>query len=152
MTTRGSENRDLAVYNLDGVNGTVPTAAASLSMGAGLILRRRFIVGAGAPADDVTVLSVGTLPFRFRVLSIWGIIETSPGASTVDVYTRAGGGGGGGTRLGQISTAATGFQASTNAMTATAVAIPSANDGLFFRRSNGLTAGEIFMIIQRTTS
>ena len=146
MTTRGSENRDFAAYNFGGVSSSVPTAAASLSLGAGMIIRRQFAVGGAA---DIPVLAVGLLPFRFRVVSLWGIIQTSPGGSTIAVWT---GPGGTLTRLGIISSAATGFPPSTATATATTEATPNPAipQGLYFLRSNAATAGEIILLIQKT--
>ena len=109
------------------------------------VVRKTFTAGGGG-ADDVTVFAVNTLPFKARVVDAWAFVSTAVGGSSITLRTAAGGGG---TDLGAVSTAATGRAAFSPPSDATVVATPGAAVGLFLRRSDDATAGEIFIVLRR---
>lgn len=120
-----------------------PAVAAADVVSPVTLLRCPFTAGAGGAADDVTIYAVNTLPFKFRVVDVWGYIATAAGA-TVAVRTAAVGAG---TLLGTVASNATGRFDGTG--TATAVATPGASAGLFLRRADSGAAGEIFLLIRK---
>lgn len=152
MTTRGAVNRDLGKYNLQGVLHSDAAAVfptPTVSVGGTLLLRRAFVVGVTAGADDLVVAySIGFLPFRFRVLNMWATIVTAAAGSTIGACTQLLGGG---TPLGTVDTSATGYRPCTAAHLVSAEAVPAATEGLIFHRFvDDRVAGEVFLLIQRT--
>jgi len=122
-----------------------PVAAEGL--GGLLVLRKALAAGGGGAADDVTVYAVNTLPFKFRIVDAWGYISAGEAnGRKIGLYTQAGGAG---TLLAEVNAEATGKREQTAQVTATAAVTPAANLGLFARRSNSATAGEIFVVLRR---
>lgn len=127
---------------IDGVDLAAVAAAAVVSSSA--VLRFSFTAGVAGTADDVTVFAVNALPFKFRVVDCWAFVATAVGASTWAVRTAAAGAG---TLLATLDSGTTGRKQMTG--TATALATPGASAGLFVRRSDRGTAGEVFVLVRK---
>ena len=152
MATRGAVNRDLGQYNLQGVLHSETAATDGvpvLRLGGTMILRRAFVAGVTAGADDLVVgYALGALPFRFRVLNMWAFISTLAAGSTIGACTQLNGLG---VVLGTVETGTAGYRPQTAASTTTGEAIPAATNGLFFHRYvDDRIVGEVFLLIQRT--
>lgn len=103
--------------------------------------------GATGTADVVTVFAVNTLPYKFRVLDVAIAFISVAGAGgtsmTIDTVSA-----GGGTLVGTLATASTGRVVS-SAPLASVVVTPSSTAGLFVRRTDRSTVGEIILTIRR---
>jgi hypothetical protein len=98
----------------------------------------------GGGADDVTMFAVNTLPYKIRVLDAVCMISTAAAGSWT-VRTAAAGAG---TALATFSSASTGRVVST-APTATTVVSPGATVGIFVRRTDSTTVGEVMLLVRR---
>lgn len=121
--------------------GDIAPVAATAAAGGLMVIRKAFTALAAGTADDVTVFAVDELPAKFRVVDAHAFIVTAVNPSTIALRTAAAAGG---TLLGTLDTAATGRVSMTG--TATAVATPAADAGLFLRRSDRGVAGEVIII------
>lgn len=99
------------------------------------------VAGAGGSADDVTGYAVNTLPFKVRVVRVWGRIATNVSGANVQARTAAAGGG---TNLGQLDANTVGTK-DDQTVNASVVVTPGALVGLFARRSDSGVAGELFI-------
>jgi len=147
MSTRGSLKRDVGVYNLQGINDAVPSAAAALSIGGTVLLRRQCTAtGAAGLVVDYTCYAAGRLPFQFRVVKAWSIISVNAPGTVARFFTQAAAGG---TQLTELSMNAAGYVDANNTLTASAEAVPGATEGLFLNVDRSVTS-EFYLIIQRT--
>lgn len=121
-----------------------PVAAAT-ALGGLALIRVPLAAGGGGSPDDTQVYAVNALPFKFRVVDCWARVVTGVGGSTVAAYTQAAGAG---TLLGTMSSAAAAARSPATDVTATAVAVPGATEGLFIRRSDDGVEAEVYLLIR----
>lgn len=124
----------------------IARVAAAAVPGVPITFRKAF-VATGAPADDVTIFDVNKLPYKFRILSMHHYVSTGVGApSTHTLRTRAGGAG---TALASFDANLAGGGLSDLQGNATTVVTPAALEGLFLRRADGISVGELLITIRR---
>lgn len=123
-----------------------PSVAAAAAYGTQLneyfVLRAQFAAGVTTAADDVTIYTTATAPFRFSVIRCWGII-TANIAGTAQLRSTTGGGG---TLYCQVITNNLGYVEQTVAVDTVTSSVLPGTRGLYIRRSDDRAAGEIFLI------
>ncbi len=143
MVTTPTAN-EMASGMLAGLGVSEPVSSTT-KIGDEFDIRWAFTAGAAGAPDDVTVYALNTVPFKFRVLDMYGVISTAL-AGTIQAQPVTGGAG---TILGEISSTATGHQTSTATVTTTQVVTPGSSVGLFLRRSDRGVAGEVVLHCRR---
>ena len=108
------------------------------------VVYRSFTAGGGGAADDVTIVHAGNITYPIRVLDAWLHTLTAVGGSSAVVRTATGGVGTAMTSA--LASAVTGVTRNNDATTRNAIA----TDGLFLRRSDSGTAGDITLLCVRT--
>ena len=126
-----------------GLVNTDNAAAASAALAGHELLRVSLVAGGGG-ADDVTVFAAGSLPYKMRVVDAWGLVDTNA-AGTWNVRDEAAGAG---SLAASIDSTAAG-RVPMDSPTVSVAFTPGATKGLFVRRSDNTTAGEVFILVRK---
>lgn len=121
----------------------VLAVAADGSVCPGLVIRKVLTAGGGG-ADDVTIFAAGSLPFKMRVVDVIGFVVTNA-AGTWQVRDEAAGAG---TLANTVDSTTAGRVPGDAPSNATVVLTPGASKGLFIRRSDNTTDGEVFIVLR----
>lgn len=135
---------------LTAVSGTVQavdTAAveADAVEGVAIVLRVHMRAGVPGTAGDTIVYAENSLPYKIRILDTIGLITTGVAASTIQVFSSAGGAG---DLCATLDTAAAARVVNTNP-TATTVLTPGTTTGLYIRRSDRAVIGDVIILARR---
>lgn len=110
-----------------------------------IVLRKAFSAAEKGSADDVVVFPVNGIPYKIRILDVVAYVSKGVEGSTVEVRSLPGGDG---VLCATLDSGSPARVASTAPLAST-VLTPGSNAGLFLRRSDRGSAGEVIITARR---